>query len=138
MTRKLIAITIAAAFAAPAFAETGVGISSIDNVANVYGRAGVPAVKVSGVVVYKRSDVNLAGRNAAPTGAGKTVVSNVRSVNDGGGLEHDRNLRRAARKDTGQRSRRSPTSYLLVRMQGGDVRPVRRSFGSTSTSGPRP
>jgi hypothetical protein len=78
-------MAMAAAFAAPALAETGVGISRIDNVANVYGRAGVPSVKVIGVAVYKQSDVNLAGRSAVPTGAGKTVISNVRSVNDGFG-----------------------------------------------------
>lgn len=85
MIRNLIAIALAAAFAAPALAETGVGINRIDNVANVYGRAGVPAVKVRGVVVYKQSDVNVAGRNPAPAGAGGTVISNVRSLGDGFG-----------------------------------------------------
>jgi len=85
MIRKLSAIALAAAFAAPALAETGVGIGRIDNVTNVYGRAGVPAVKVSGAVVYKQSDVNVAGRNAAPGGEDKTVTTDSRDVNDGFG-----------------------------------------------------
>ena len=86
MTRKLSAIALAAAFAAPVLAETGVGIGRIDNVTNVYGRAGVPAVKVSGAVVYRQSDVNVAGRNAAPAaGEDKTVTTDLRDVTDGFG-----------------------------------------------------
>jgi hypothetical protein len=85
MIRNLIAIVLAAGFAAPALAETGVGINRIDNVANVYGRAGVPAVKVTGAVVYRQSDVNVAGRNPAPAGTPKTVLSNGRDLDDGFG-----------------------------------------------------
>ncbi|MGH8631237.1 MAG: hypothetical protein ACREU7_10815 [Burkholderiales bacterium] len=85
MIRNLIAVALAAAFAAPALAETGVGINRIDNVANVYGRAGVPATKIRGVVLYTQTDVNVAGRNPVPARAGKTVISNVRNLGDGFG-----------------------------------------------------
>ncbi|HZP93961.1 MAG TPA: hypothetical protein VFB20_13910 [Burkholderiales bacterium] len=85
MNRKLLAIALAAAFAAPALAETGVGIGRIDNVTNVYGRASVPTVKVSGTVVYRQPDVNIAGRNAAPAGEGKTVITDLPDANDGFG-----------------------------------------------------
>lgn len=64
---NLLSVVIAAAMLSPAaFAETGVRTLQIDNVANVYGRAGVPAVKTIGAVVTRGSDVNLAGRSAAP------------------------------------------------------------------------
>lgn len=85
MIRNLIAIALAAGFAAPALAETGVSINRIDNVANVYGRASAPATKPGGVVVYTQADVNLAGRNPVPSRAGKTVISNVRNLDSGFG-----------------------------------------------------
>jgi ABC-type glucose/galactose transport system permease subunit len=67
-------------FAAPAFAETGVGTMQIDNVANVYGRAGVPAVKVTGIVVTRSADVNVAGRESLSGGVDKTVISSGDNV----------------------------------------------------------
>lgn len=85
MIRKLVAFAYAAAFAVPALAETGVGLSSIDNVANVYGRAGIPAVKVSGTVVSSGADVNVAGRALAPAAAGKAVVTSGRTLDQGFG-----------------------------------------------------
>lgn len=75
MIRKLAALSALAMLAAPAFAETGVGAIQIDNVANVYGRAGVPAVKVTGTVVTRSADVNVAGREFAPGASAQTVVS---------------------------------------------------------------
>ena len=75
MIRKLAALSALALLAAPAFAETGVGTIQIDNVSTVYGRAGVPAVKVVGNVVTKATDVNVAGRKSIYEGAATTVVS---------------------------------------------------------------
>lgn len=74
MIRKLATLSALAMLAAPAFAETGVGAIQIDNVANVYGRAGVPAVKVTGTVVTRSADVNVAGRESAPGASAQTVV----------------------------------------------------------------
>jgi len=74
MLRKLAILSVAL-FAAPAFAETGVGTLQIDNVTNVYGRAGVPAVKVTGAVVTRSTDVNVAGRESVSGDIDKTVVS---------------------------------------------------------------
>jgi hypothetical protein len=85
MIRNIIAITLAAGFAAPALAETGVTINRIDSVTNVYGRAGTPATKPAGVVVYTQTDVNIAGRNPVPSRIGKTVISNVRDLDSGFG-----------------------------------------------------
>jgi hypothetical protein len=65
----------AALFVAPAFAETGVGTIQIDNVASVYGRAGVPAVRISGSVITRSADVNAAGRELPGQGTDRTVVS---------------------------------------------------------------
>ena len=48
-----------------AFAETGVSTYQIDNVSNVYGRAGVPTVKVTGAVASQAGNVADAGRGAA-------------------------------------------------------------------------
>jgi hypothetical protein len=61
-------LIVAAGFAVAttgAFAETGVGTVQIDNVANVYGRAGVANVKVSGTVAAQPANVDEAGRNTA-------------------------------------------------------------------------
>ena len=54
---KISYLALAAALAATAtgaFAETGVKIDQTDNVANVYGRAGVPNVRIAGPVVVTR------------------------------------------------------------------------------------
>jgi hypothetical protein len=50
-----------------AFAETGVGTYQIDNVANVYGRAGVPNVRVVSAVGVATQPGNVAdsGRDSA-------------------------------------------------------------------------
>jgi hypothetical protein len=81
MISKLAALSAVALFAVPAFAETGVGTMQIDNVTQVYGRAGVPAVKVTGIVVTKSADVNVAGRESFSTGEiDKTVVSSGEKV----------------------------------------------------------
>lgn len=59
---KLIVVAGLAIATTGAFAETGVGTVQIDNVANVYGRAGVAAVKVYGTVVSQPAPVAEAGR----------------------------------------------------------------------------
>jgi hypothetical protein len=43
-------------------AETGVSIADPGYVANVYGRASIPAVKIAGPLVIRPADVNVAGR----------------------------------------------------------------------------
>ncbi len=68
MIRNIVAISALALLSAPALAETGVGTVQIDNVSNVYGRAGVPTVKIVGVVVTHSAGVNVAGR-ASSTGS---------------------------------------------------------------------
>ena len=75
-------LIIAAGFAVAttgAFAETGVGIGQIDNVANVYGRAGVTNVKIYGTVATQPGDVNEAGRNTAK-GDSKFAVTSGKEV----------------------------------------------------------
>jgi hypothetical protein len=83
---KVIYLALAAACAATAtgaFAETGVKINQIDNVANVYGRAGVPNVKIAGPVVTRPSEAVPAGPTTEPgptavaVGTGSSDVSNV-------------------------------------------------------------
>jgi hypothetical protein len=59
-------LVIAAGFAiaaSGALAETGVGTYQIDNVANVYGRAGVPNVKIAGTVATQPGNVADSGRD---------------------------------------------------------------------------
>ena len=54
---KISTLALAATLAATAtgaFAETGVKIGQTDNVANVYGRAGAPNVRIAGPVVVTR------------------------------------------------------------------------------------
>jgi hypothetical protein len=80
MISKIAALSAAALFAVPAFAETGVGTMQIDNVGQVYGRAGVPAVKVTGAVVTRSADVNVAGRESISGGVDKTVSSSGDNV----------------------------------------------------------
>ncbi|HKB82434.1 MAG TPA: hypothetical protein VKD04_04410 [Burkholderiales bacterium] len=83
---KVTYLALAAALAATAtgaFAETGVHITQIDNVANVYGRAGVPNVKIAGPVVSRPDEAVPVGPNtqAGPTaiaiGTGNADVNNV-------------------------------------------------------------
>lgn len=79
---------IAAGFAIAttgAFAETGVGTNQISNVANVYGRAGVPNVQIVGTVETQSGNVADSGRDIVKgdtkvaVTAGKEVVEFGRS-----------------------------------------------------------
>ena len=63
-----------------AFAETGVGTFQIDNVANVYGRAGVPNVRIVGAVATQPADVAHAGRDSAKGDTKIAVGSNQSTV----------------------------------------------------------
>jgi len=81
-------LIIAAGFAIAttgAFAETGVSTKQIDNVANVYGRAGAPNVKIAGSVVTQSGNVDESGRDIVngdtkvAVTAGKEVVEFGRS-----------------------------------------------------------
>ena len=61
-------LIIAAGFAIAttgAFAETNVGVYQIDNVANIYGRAGVPNVKIVGSIATQPGNVTESGRDTA-------------------------------------------------------------------------
>lgn len=64
VTKLIVAAGLAIATTG-AFAETGVGTVQIDNVANVYGRAGVPNVKIYGTLAAQPANVADAGRNTA-------------------------------------------------------------------------
>ncbi|MGH8631217.1 MAG: hypothetical protein ACREU7_10715 [Burkholderiales bacterium] len=72
-TKLIIAAGLAFATSA-AFAETGVKTYQIDNVTNVYGRAGVAAVQIKGNVQTGDAEVTIAGRNS-PAVTGKTLVT---------------------------------------------------------------
>ena len=75
-------LIVAAGFAVAttgAFAETGVGTVQIDNVANVYGRAGVPNVKIYGTVASQPGNVADAGRNPIK-GEDKIAVTSGKKV----------------------------------------------------------
>ncbi|MBI3526663.1 MAG: hypothetical protein HY067_01705 [Betaproteobacteria bacterium] len=63
-TKLIIAAGLAVATTG-AFAETGVGTYQIDNVANVYGRAGVPNVKIVGAVATQSGNVADSGRDSS-------------------------------------------------------------------------
>jgi hypothetical protein len=68
-------LIIAAGFAIAttgAFAETGVGTYQIENVANVYGRAGVSSLKIVGAVATQADNVMDSGRDS---GKGDTKVA---------------------------------------------------------------
>ncbi len=70
-TKLIIAAGLAIATSG-AFAETGVGTYQIDNVANIYGRAGVPNVKITGAVATQSGNVADSGRD---TTKGDTKVA---------------------------------------------------------------
>jgi len=83
---KVSHFALAAALAATAtgaFAETGVKINQIDNVANVYGRAGVPNIKIAGPVVTRPAEevvvgsTTVEGPTAIATMTGHPDVNNV-------------------------------------------------------------
>jgi hypothetical protein len=71
---KLIVAAGAILASSAALAETGVGTYQIDNVTNVYGRAGVPTVQLRGNVQSGAADVAIAGRSTVP-GQGQIVVT---------------------------------------------------------------
>jgi hypothetical protein len=71
---KLLAAAGFAVAATGAFAETGVNTANLGYVANVYGRASVPAVKITGPLVIRPADVNVAGREVVQ-GTTTTVVT---------------------------------------------------------------
>ena len=65
---KIYRLLVAAGFAVAvqgAFAETGANIADLGYVANVYGRSSAPVVKITGPLVTRPADVNVAGREAA-------------------------------------------------------------------------
>ncbi len=62
-TTKLIIAAGLAIATSGALAETGVGTYQIDNVANVYGRAGIPNVKITGTVATQSGNVADSGRD---------------------------------------------------------------------------
>jgi len=75
-------IFIAAGFAIAttgAFAETGVGTYQVDNVANVYGRAGAPNVKITGAVASQPGNVADSGRDITK-GETKLAVTSGKDV----------------------------------------------------------
>jgi len=78
VTKIIIAAGLAVATTG-AFAETGVGVGRIDNVANVYGRAGVANVTVSSTLATQPANVTEAGRNTA-TGDSKIAVTSGKEV----------------------------------------------------------
>ncbi len=82
---KVSYLALAAALAATAtgaFAETGVKITQIDNVANVYGRAGAANVKIAGPVVTRPSDEVPAGATTVSGPAAVAAVTGSSDVNN--------------------------------------------------------
>lgn len=79
VTKLIVAAGFAVA-ATGAFAETGVGTGRIDNVANVYGRAGVANVKVYSTLATQPANVAEAGRNTAK-GDSKIAVTSGMELN---------------------------------------------------------
>jgi len=72
-TKLFVAAGLALATAG-AFAETGVKTYQIDNVANVYGRQGVPNVRIAGELQSTPANVANAGRAIAQP-EGRTLVT---------------------------------------------------------------
>ena len=75
---------LAAALAASAtgvFAETGVKINQVDNVANIYGRAGIPNVKIAGPVVTRPSEQVPAGATTVEGPSSLATVTGSPDVN---------------------------------------------------------
>lgn len=58
-----------------AMAETGVNTADIGYVANIYGRASDPAVKIAGPLVTRSADVSIAGRETAEGKIAAAVVA---------------------------------------------------------------
>lgn len=82
---KLSKLFVAAGFAVAAtgaFAETGVNTADLGYVANVYGRASIPAVKIAGPLVVRPADVNVAGREAVHGATPMEVTTREVDVNE--------------------------------------------------------
>lgn len=73
--------TVLAMTATGAFAETGVKIGEVDNVANVYGRAGVPNVKIIGTVMTHPADEATAGPDIVAGSAAVAAIAGGFGVN---------------------------------------------------------
>ncbi len=82
VTKLIVAAGLAIATTG-AFAETGVGTLRLENVANVYGRAGVANVQVYGTVASQPGNVADAGRNSAK-GEGKIAVTSGKRASEFG------------------------------------------------------
>ncbi len=79
-------IIVAAGFAIAttgAFAETGVKSAYVDNVTNVYGRAGVAAVKIQGATAVATNPGNVAdaGRDVVKGDTKIAVSAGAKDVN---------------------------------------------------------
>ncbi len=67
-----------------AFAETGVGTLDLGNVSNVYGGAGVAAVKIQGTVNTTEATVADSGRDQVKGDTQIAVGAGERNVNEAG------------------------------------------------------
>jgi hypothetical protein len=81
---KVVNVVAVFAFALPAVAvaETGVNVGEVEYVGNVYGRAGIPAVRIAGPVVVRPADVTIAGREPALGETEEIVITHNRDVNE--------------------------------------------------------
>lgn len=81
-------VIVAAGFAIAttgAFAETGVTASNIDHVSNIYGRAGVAAVKIQGApIASQSSNVAESGRDVVKGDTRIAVSVGSKGVNQAG------------------------------------------------------
>jgi len=78
VTKLIVAVGFAVATTG-AFAETGVGTGRVDNVTNVYGRAGATNVTVYSTLAAQPGSVDEAGRNPVK-GESKMAVTSGREV----------------------------------------------------------
>jgi hypothetical protein len=78
----LIIAGLAVAATGGAFAETGVNTADLGSVANVYGRASSPTVEISGPVVIRPADVNVAGREPVQGTTPMVVTTKESDVNE--------------------------------------------------------
>jgi len=79
---NLIVVAGFAVAATGAFAETGVNTADHGFVANVYGRASIPAVKIAGPLVTRPADVNVAGREPVRGSDPMVVTTRKLDVNE--------------------------------------------------------
>ncbi len=79
---KLIVTAGLAVGCTGAFAETGVNTADLGYVANVYGRASIPAAEIAGPVVIRPADVNVAGREPVQGTTSMLVTTKDSDVNE--------------------------------------------------------